>query len=105
MKGLPLLLTGVFFFSCQTNSPNRVRVATFKTENGYGFRIEGKEKVLINQPFIPGIEGVHAFKTADDAFKTGNLVLEKIRNKRSPGITVEELDSLEVDYPGNNKKK
>lgn len=94
---LLLITIGVIFFSCQ--SKNRYRVTTFRTENGFGYQIEGKKKVFIRQPFIPAITGDHSFKTAEEAFRTGSLVLNKLKDKKNPAISVQELDSLKISYP------
>jgi hypothetical protein len=88
---------GVIFFSCQPK--NVYRVAVFKTEAGWGYQIEGKDKVYIYQPVIPGIEGNHAFHTKEEAMRTGSLVLKKLKENKIPAIYAYELDSLEISYP------
>ena len=91
------ILLGVIFFSCQPK--NGYRVAVFKIEIGWGYQIEGKNKVYIYQPFIPTIEGKHAFKTKEEAMRTGSLVLKKLKENMNPTVYVHELDSLQVSYP------
>ena len=91
------ILLGVIFFSCQDE--NLYRVAVFQTEGGWGYRIEGKKKVYISQPFIPGIEGRHPFRTKEEAMRTGSLVLEKMKDNRNFAIQPRDLDSLQINYP------
>lgn len=91
------ILLGVIFFSCHPQ--NVYRVATFKTEDGWGYQIEGKKKVYIYQPSIPGIEGNHAFKTKEEAMRTGSLVLKKLKEKKNPALYRHDLDSLQISYP------
>jgi hypothetical protein len=64
---------------------------------GFGFNIFLNSKLLIHQPFIPGIQGNKPFRTASDARKTGRLMIRKIeRNIIPPTITEAELDSLRI---------
>lgn len=95
------ILLGVIFFSCQPK--DRYKVEPFETESGWGYRIATKKKVLIYQPFIPGIPGNHAFKTKEEAIRTGELVLTKLRAKKIPSIYEQELDSLQIAYPKTNR--
>jgi hypothetical protein len=95
------MVLGVIFFSCQPK--NVYRVAAFKTETGWGYRIEGKDKVYIYQPIIPGIGGNHAFQTKEEAMRTGSLVLKKLKENKNPTVYVYELDSLQISYPQMNK--
>jgi len=98
---LPVVL-GVIFFSCQPK--NVYRVVTIKTENGWGYQIEGKEKVYIYQPTIPGVEGNQPFGTKEEAMRIGNLVLEKLKDRKIPAIYLHELDSLRILYMKPDKR-
>lgn len=94
---LPVVL-GVSFFSCRTDTV--ARVVAYRAENGgYGYRIESRSRVYIDQPFIPGIEGSYPFRTAEEAMRTGTLVLEKLKENRNPSVSSQELDSLNICYP------
>ncbi|MDB5258765.1 MAG: hypothetical protein JWM14_3460 [Chitinophagaceae bacterium] len=62
---------------------------------GYSISIDGKK--TINQPNIPGIEGKKGFKTKEQALKTADFVIYKIKhNSFPPSVTRKELDSLGV---------
>jgi hypothetical protein len=91
------ILLGVIFFSCHPK--DAYRVAVFKTGDGWGYRIESKEKVYIEQPFIPAIEGTYTFKTKEEAMRTGSLVLQKLKDGKNPAVYRQELDSLQISYP------
>lgn len=64
---------------------------TYQVENGWGYSIALKGKVIINQPFIPAVEGRKPFESKSDAAKTGRMVMKKIRKGEMPTITIEEL--------------
>jgi hypothetical protein len=74
-------------------------VKTIHSENeGWGYQILKNNKAIINQPYIPAIQGNRVFSTEDKAKKTGEFVLKKIQNGEFPPIvTVEELDSLGIN--------
>ncbi len=62
---------------------------------GYSISIDGQK--TINQPHVPGIEGKKGFKTKEQALKTAEFVMCKIKhNSFPPSVTVKELDSLGV---------
>lgn len=75
----------------------QVRVVTFQSSLGWGYNITVNDSVFIHQDFIPAIQGKKGFVTQNDAAKTGNLVLDKIKNKRSPSVSLRELDSLHIN--------
>lgn len=91
------ILLGVIFFSCRPK--DKYMVVPFETEGGWGYRIAKEGKSYIYQPFIPGIEGNHAFKTKEEAMRTGNLVLKKLKAKKIPSVQKQDLDSLQITYP------
>ena len=103
-KILPVILLGVFFFSCQQSKTRdqdqvRVEVRAFKTETGWGYEIGNSKRTLISQPFIPGIPGRQPFNTEEEALRVGKLALKKIEGKKIlPTITKEDIDSLKISY-------
>lgn len=92
---LGLFVISSVIFSCQGGES--ITVTTFQVNEGYGYLIKAKSKVLIKQENIPVIEDVHAFCSESDAEKTGELVKSKIMNHESPSVTREELENMEID--------
>ena len=101
IKNIVLLLgiSGVIFFSCQ--SKIRLDVSSFQTEEGWGYQIMKGEKVFIYQPTIPGIPGNQPFVSEEEAMIVGRFVLEKIKNKQHPAISIQEIDSLNISCKKN----
>jgi hypothetical protein len=56
----------------------------FKTENGWGYDVLVKERILIHQPFIPGESGINGFKTEAEAEANAESVIEKIKSGEHP---------------------
>jgi len=69
-------------------------VELYKSGDGWGYDILKKDNVYIHQPFIPAVEGEVPFPDRKSAKKTGRLVIKKIRNKESPAVTKEEIQSI-----------
>jgi Domain of unknown function (DUF4907) len=67
-----------------------------QTATGWGYEIYVDKKLYIKQEFIPAVNGVHAFKTKEDAVATGKLVLNKLTHGKKPFVTVEELRDLKI---------
>jgi len=73
-------------------------VKAIKTESGWGYQIYQGSKLVINQLNIPAVQGNQSFKNESDAFRVGDFVLNKIRQKQfPPTITIEELKNLGVN--------
>jgi len=73
-----------------------ISVRTFKTEIGWGYDILVNDSSMIHQDIIPGVQGKKGFNSEEDAAKIGNLVLEKIKQKRLPSITLQELKDYQI---------
>jgi hypothetical protein len=100
--------TAFFFSSCQGNQEKsdgeglrhfKVSPIALDSAAGWGYRILDDTIPVIEQRFIPGVQGSTGFKTKDQALKTGVLVVSKL-NKGiwPPTITTQELDSLGITY-------
>lgn len=67
------------------------------TGSGWGYQILRDGKLIIDQQQIPAIQGNQSFSTEEDAHKTGELALKKIKGQNfPPTISIQELDSLGV---------
>lgn len=61
---------------------------------GYGYVVLHQEDTLIYQPYIPAIGRRIPFALEEDALKVGGLVCRKLNEKKSPGISKEEIAML-----------
>lgn len=91
-----LLAVGLLSLSCQKNNELDIRITKEKT--GYGYQINKNKKTLISQPYIPAIAGEQVFKDSLQARRTADLVVKKIGKSSFPRISVDELDSMKIEY-------
>ena len=75
-----------------------VKDSTGKSKGwGYDLYVDGKR--TISQPIIPAVSGNDAFATEDDAKKTGELAVKKMKMTGSfPTISIDDLDSLGIKH-------
>lgn len=90
-----LLVLGLI--SCQKKS-TELDIKITKQKTGYGYQIIKNKKTFIDQPYIPAIAGDQAFKDSLQARRTADLVIRKIGNSSFPRISVNELDSMKIEY-------
>ena len=67
-----------------------------QVEGGYGYVVLHGKDTLIYQPYIPAIGEKTAFTSEEDALKVAKLVCRKLDEKKSPGISKEEITMLDV---------
>ena len=72
-------------------------ITTELPDKGYGYQILKDGKLIIDQQQIPAVQGNQYFTSEEDAKRTGELALKKIKEQMfPPTISIEELDSLGV---------
>lgn len=76
-----------------------LKAEAFQRKAGWGYLILQDTTAIIEQPFLPGVPGTKSFETKELALKTASLVIYKLEHAIfPPTITLEELDSLGVNY-------
>ena len=68
----------------------------FKTENGWGYNILADNKIIIRQPFLPGVAGKAGFDQQQQAATVARIVIEKIKSGEMPTISHQQLQRLGV---------
>ena len=86
-----LIIASIFIVKLSNVSANEYDLETFKVESGWGYNILKKNKVIIKQDIIPGIPVKKPFTTEKDAEIVGELMIEKLKNKKIPSISYKEL--------------
>ncbi|MFA5300002.1 MAG: DUF4907 domain-containing protein [Lutibacter sp.] len=86
-----LIITSILIAKLNATSTNGYNLETYKVDNGWGYTISVKNKVFIKQNIIPGIPDKKPFATKKDAAIVGELMIEKLKNKKAPSISYKEL--------------
>ena len=68
-----------------------MRLTIFKSDNGWGYKIDKNNKMVIYQPYIPVIQGKQPFPTSQSARKIGQKVIGKILLNQMPVVTAKDL--------------
>lgn len=66
----------------------------FISSNGWGYDIVKGRKTIIHQPFIPCFAGNVTFGDKMTAQRTGDLIVEKLKNKQSPRVSKLEIEAV-----------
>lgn len=92
-----LFFLTIFFYGCEATNYG-VTSEVISLAKGYGYQIKIEDKVVIQQAFIPVVEGNKPFCTEEDAKRTAELVVSKIIQKEGPAVTLDELEKLQIDF-------
>jgi hypothetical protein len=88
-----------FESGCREKKPSK-EIEVFKNDSitkGFGYNILMNGKVIVHQPTVPAVRGNSGFSSEEDAGKTAELVLYKIKhNMMPPSVEIRELDSIGV---------
>lgn len=87
-----LVLGAVAVYFVESNSVYTYEV--YKVEDGYGYLIKKGEKVLIQQNFVPTLEGYQPFVLEQHATKAARLMIEKLKNKQVPALSDNDIKQI-----------
>ncbi|QSW90584.1 MULTISPECIES: DUF4907 domain-containing protein [Flavobacterium] len=93
-KNLLFLFLVLLIASC--NKKEVLKTESFQTNTGWGYSIAYKDQIIIRQSIIPAISENKSFSTEEDALKTADLVVEKLKEHTSPTVTKNELILLKI---------
>lgn len=82
--------------AAEVNNP--VKLETYHSGSGWGYKILKQGRTYIDQQYIPAIQGKIPFASQNEAEKVGKVVLEKVKNMEVPYVSMQILDSLKITY-------
>jgi hypothetical protein len=94
-----IILSGIILYNVYNllSPSGQYKVRAFKVAGGWGYQIIQNEKVYVNQPFIPLVQGKTAFPNKKSALGTGKIVLKRIQQHQLPVLTLDDLKQLGLD--------
>lgn len=93
--GIAFLIVGavaVYFFESNTIYTYDV----YAVEGGYGYQIRKGEKILIQQDFIPTLEGYQPFAKENHAIDAAKLMIDKLNSRQIPALSAKEIEEVIV---------
>jgi len=88
-------LVGLLLLGCSTES-SPVTIKTLPLDCGWGYQVLIHDTVFIHQPHVPVVKGYKRFGAKSDAWRTANLVKQKIEQGLPPSLTEDELKALKI---------
>ena len=92
--GISLAIVVLLSFAQSQKQQNALHSQTFQGQNGWGYDILMRDRILIHQDVIPVINTLRGFKNQSQAEKAAALVIKKIRMKQFPQLTKSEIQIL-----------
>src|SRR5690242_15969909 len=68
--------------------------SVYHTDAGWGYDILQKNKIVIHQDFIPGLPTMKGFAKKEQAERTAELVIDKLKAGGFPSVTSKELNEI-----------
>lgn len=78
----------------ETKKSKSVKALIFEGSEGWGYDILVNDSLFIHQEYVPVISGKHGFAKKEQAEKTANLIINKIKTGQIPVITRFELEKI-----------
>ena len=96
-----LFVNGVSFSSERIESLDLkpFTVKTFEVKNGWGYSVLIRNKEIIRQETIPSVQQQSAFLNQKDAYTAAVLMIRKLKEKKTPGLTKNEMISSGINLP------
>lgn len=73
-------------------------LSVLKEKNGWYYEVSLNDKLLIKQLYIPAVKGNQYFRSKKDAKKVGELMIHKLKNKKTPTITYNDLKENNITF-------
>lgn len=93
-----VFFVGLYLENEVSNESTIFQTKVIELDNGFGYEIYGKKKLLIRQEYIPSIAGEVPFASYEEANEVANLVKDKISNGESPVVSTKELVHLNISF-------
>lgn len=96
-----LFVKGVEFSSREIYSQEikPYTIKTFEVNDGWGYSVLISNKEIIRQEIIPAIQHQSAFRNQKDAYMAGVLMIRKLKENKTPGLTKNELIKSGIELP------
>ncbi len=77
--------------------PEILKTEIYRVSGGWGYKILVKERVFIDQPFIPGFPGRKPFPDKKSASQAAGMIKTKMIQGNKPVLTREDIRKLGIN--------
>ena len=88
----------------KSQNSKRFESRVFKVVNGWGYDILVNDRLIIHQESVPVLENKKPFTKKEEAEKTAQLVLSKLKNGKLPSLTKFDLEKIIPVDEGEHSK-
>lgn len=74
-------------------------IKTFEVNDGWGYSVLIRDKEIIRQEMIPAVQQQSAFLNRKDAYTAAVLMIRKLKEKKTPGLTKNEMIKSGIKLP------
>ena len=73
-----------------------LQIVVYQIDDGFGYQISHRDKILIKQDHIPAIEEKKVFYSQKDAEQVALLVKSRLDQGESPLINIKDLKTMDI---------
>jgi hypothetical protein len=100
-----IISAGIWIITLRGHPPERFASRVFKVVNGWGYDVLVNDTVIIHQESIPVLQKQEAFLQKDQAEKTAQLIIQKLKSGSLPTLTKFDLEKILATDETNNDRQ
>ena len=95
----------IWITTAKNRNPQHIESRIFKVKEGWGYDVLVNDTVIIHQESIPALQNKHGFDQKEQAEKTAQLVIQKLKSGNLPTLTKFDLEKILGRDETNNEPK
>ena len=88
-----IISAAILIFTLVPSKPE-YSYSVYQTNTGWGYDILKKNKIVIHQDFVPGLPAMQGFEKKEQAERTAEIVIDKLKAGGFPSVTSAELRDI-----------
>lgn len=81
----------------ETNNDS-YELVVLNSDSTWVYKIFYENTLLIKQEYIPAVGGNQRFVSEEDAKRVGELMIKKLKNHKTPSITIKDLKINDISF-------
>ncbi|MES1218671.1 MAG: DUF4907 domain-containing protein [Bacteroidota bacterium] len=84
----------IWIFTTKSQDPQHIKSRVFKVTNGWGYDVLVNDTIVIHQESVPVLQHKLVFEQKEQAEKTAQLVVKKLKSGSPPTLTKFDLEKI-----------